>query len=384
MSFDTSAVVPQLRKVLSWRNFWDLGQIADLGQPVPESDEYYQDYSGALRLDYIEALLPSNYPLTTFIDDIVTEAIPQVLNSIEKKKQILNVGKDLASSEVVFNVGRKTATITNSGQFSGVMFEVKESTGIRATINRIGLYLTAAVTNLDLYLFHSSKEAVVSQFTFTTATANSFAWNIQEVILSFDDGINTGGTWYLGYYQDDLATQTSAAIQYNAMNWLNGYCNQCGQGASDTAYKSIRNRVVMSGFYVQAANLPVSKTERFEPSTVIKTNNNNHGFNFHIKVGCDLTQFWIEQRSTLKDVIGLKVAAKVLEMMKYSSQINNIEEGVKVMIIRDLEGATDTGLESVSDRLNEAIEALRLDEGNLSKDCLPCARKPKTRYSAKG
>jgi hypothetical protein len=204
------------------------------------------------------------------------------------------------------------------------------------------------------------------------------------VILDFDNGTNSGGTFYLGYYQSDLALQPSQAIQYTAQNWLNGYCNQCGQGANDAAYKSIRNRVFMSGFYVQGANLPVSKTERFEPSTAIKTNSNNWGFNFHISVGCNLTQFFKENRLTLKKVIGLKVAMKVLEMMKFSSQINNIEEAVKIMIIRDLEGASDTGNIPIWQRLESAINALNLDEGNLHKDCLPCARKPKTTYGAIG
>ncbi len=385
MSFDNSAVT-ELKKVLGWKDFWDLTEIPALGSPLndTESGEYYQDFSGALRLDYINSLLAPNRPLTTYLDTVETEAITQVLNEIEKKKQLGNFGKDLASSEVVFDVGRKTTTLVNNGRFSGVMFEVAESTGIRATINRIGLYLTAAVTDLDLYLFHSSKEDVVSQFTYTSTAANSFQWQIQQVILDFDNGINSGGTWYLGYYQDDLAIQSSAAVQYSAMNWLHGYCNQCGKGRQDAAYKSIRNRVIMSGFYVQSANLPVSKTERFDPSTAVITNSNNHGFNFHISVGCNLTQFWIENRLTLKKVIGLKVAMKVLEMMKYSSQINNVEEAVKIMIVRDLEGAADTNNPPLNQKLAKAIEALNLDEGNLSKDCLPCARKPKTTYGALG
>ena len=385
MSFDNS-VVTDLKKVLGWKDFWDLAEIGALGSPLndTESGEYYQDFSGALRLDYISSLLAPNRPLATYLDTVETESITQVLNEIEVEKQLGNFGKDLASSEIVFNVGRKTATLVNEGSFCGIMFEVKESTGIRATINRIGLYLTAAVTDLDLYLFHSSKEAAVAQYTFTSALTNSFAWSIEEIILDFDNGINSGGTWYLGYYQSDVAAAASAMIQYTAQNWINGYCNQCGQGASDAAYKSIRDRVVMSGFYVQAANLPVAKTERFEPSTAIKTNSNNWGFNLHITVGCNLTKFWIENRLTLKKVIGLKVAMKVLEMMKFSSQINNVEESVKIMIIRDLEGARDTASTPLWQQLEKAIGALNLDEGNLHKDCLPCARKPMTNYGAIG
>jgi hypothetical protein len=71
-------------------------------------------------------------------------------------------------------------------------------------------------------------------------------------------------------------------------------------------------------------------------------------------------------------------------MMKFSSQINNVEESVKIMIIRDLEGATDTENPPLHERLSDAIEALVLDEGNLNIDCLPCARKPRTTYGAIG
>ena len=386
MSFDIS-VVTQLKKVLGWRNFWDLTEIPALGSPLndTQSGEYYQDFSGALRLDYISSLLPPNRFLTTYLDTVETEAITQVLNEIETAKQLQNVGKDLASSNVVFGVGRKTSTLINESRFSGVMFEVKDSTGIRATINRIGLYLTAPVTNLDLYLFHSSQEQVIAQFTYTSTTSNSFAWNEITRALDFDNGTITGGTWYLGYYQSDLGAQGSTAIQFNNMNWLHGYGSCCGSKSWwDPAYKSISNRVLMSGFFVQSANLPVSKTERFEPSTAVKTNSNNHGFNFNISVGCNLTQFWIDNRLTLKKVIGLKVAMKVLDMMKFSSQINNVEEAVKIMIIRDLEGPNDTKNPPLNTKLDKAISALVLDQGNLNKDCLPCARKPKTSYNAIG
>lgn len=382
--FDNS-VVTDLKKVLSWRDFWDLTEIPTLGETTPESGEFYQDFSGAIRLDYISSLLAPNRPLATFLDTVETEAITQVLNEIETTKQIGNVGKDLAASEVVFSQGNKLTTLVNQGYFCGVMFEVTDNVGLRATINRIGLYLTTAATNLDLYLFHSTQEAAVAQYTFTSTTANSFSWSVEDIKLDYDDGTNTtGGMWYLGYYQDDLAAQPTAAIQYNAMNWLNGYCGGCGRGVQNNAYHSIRNRVFMQGFYVQGANLPVAKTERFDPTVVIQTNSNNWGFNFHISVTCNLTQFWIENRLSLKKVIGLKVAMKVLEMMKFSSQINNVEESVKIMIIRDLEGASDTGSVPMWQRLKSAINALILDEGNLGEDCLPCARKPKTNYGVIG
>ena len=384
--FDFS-VVADLKQVLGWKDFWDLTEIPTLGSPLNDTltGEYYQDFSGALRLDYISSLLPPNRTLVEYLDTVETESITQVLNTIVTEKEIGNFGKDIATNDVVYNVGRKVANITNESRFCGVMFEVKDSTGIRATINRIGLYLTAAVTNLDLYLFHSSQDTSIATYQFTTASTNSFSWQEIRRTLDFDDGAISGGTWYIGYYQDDLAAQTSQAVQYNAMNWLNGYCNQCGRQSiqNDIDYKSIRNRLFMQGFYVPAASLPVVGT-MFDPVVAVKTNANNWGFNFNISIGCNLTQFWKDNRRSMKDVIGLKVAMKVLEMMKFSSQINNIEEAVKIMIIRDLEGATDTKNPPLNQKLATAIKALNLDQGNLNSDCLPCARKPKSTYGAIG
>lgn len=383
--FDNS-VVAILKTVLGWKDYWDLTEIPSLGSPLNDSltGEYYQDFNGALRLDYINSLLPPNRTLTEYLDTVETEGITQALNRIVEEKQIGGYGKTIATNDVVYNAARKSANITNTSYFCGVMFEVCLSTGVRATINRIGLYLTAAVTDLDLHLFHSSQETSVATFQFT-AGAGGFTWNEIRRTLDYDDGTISGGTWYIGYYQDELAAQSSQAVQYTAMNWLHGYCNSCGGGSAqnDVNYKSIRNRLYMQGFYVPAAQVPAVGT-MFDPTIVIQTNNNNWGFNFNITIGCDLTQFWKDNRRAFKNVIGMSVAMKVLEMMKFSSQINNIEESVKIMIIRDLEGTADTNNPPLNQKLAEAIEALNLDMGNVGGDCLPSARKPKSKFGAAG
>lgn len=383
----TNSVIAELKKVVGWRDSRD-PSIPALGATLntSETGQYYQSANGAIRLDYISSLLASYEDLPTWLDVIETDAITELLNRIETEKQIKNVGKDIAKSDVVFNVGRKTANLTNESRFCGVMFELNNNMGLAAIINRIGMYLTAAVTNLDLYLFHSSQSQAVATYQFTTTKTNSFSWQEQRVELNYDDNTKgiTGGTWYLGYYQDDLALQASQAVQYTAMNWVHGYCSGCGMKNADIAYKSISTRIAMKGFYVPSASLPVSKTEAFDPSVAVQTNNNNWGLNFNISIVCDMTQFWIDNRRTLANVIKMAVSMKVLEMMKFSSQINNVEEAVKIMIVRDLEGAQDTNNPPLNEKLADAIEALRLDEGNLNKDCIPCARKPKTTYGAIG
>ena len=379
--FNTTLVTAQLRKVIGWKNFWDLTEIPALGATLnlSESGQYYQDFHPALRLDYISSLRPPSDTLANYLSTVVTESIPQLLNRVETQKQLQNVGRDIATSDVVFDIGKKQANITNTSYFCGVSFSLKSSVGLAAIINRVGLYLTAAVTDLDLYLFHSSQEDAIATYQFTTTKVNSFSWLEQRIEMFYEDGEVSGGTWFLGYYQDDLAAQATQAVSYTNVNWLLGYCTTCNGGQYQEKYLSVANHLAICGFYQ-----PAAVVGSFDSELAVKTNTNNWGFNFNITIGCDLTQFWIDNRRVLANVLGMQVAMKVLEMMKFSSEINNVEEGVKIMIVRDLEGANDTGQKPLWSTLNDSVNALILDNGNLNTICLPCARKPKTTYGALG
>jgi len=386
--FDKAKVLTELKKVVGWEDHWNTVDIPALGSPLndSESDQYYQDFHDALRLDYIQSLLPSDRTLTEYLDSVETKAITQMLNTVERKKQLKNVGDSLANNDVIYDTTRRTQTITNESRFVGVYFCPMQSLGYGAILNRVGLYLTAPVTDLTLYLFHSTQQQAIATYNFTTTKSNSFDWVEYNINLFYDTNTTgvSGGIWYLGYYQDDLALQTSQAVRYTGINWKNGYCRGCGNGAKQKKYSSISSKLDMTGFYVPNASLPADPLERFDNEVVVKTNSNNWGFNFNISIVCDMTQFWIDNRRNFADVIGLAVAMRVLKMMKFSSQINNVEEGVKVMIIRDLEGTTDTQNPPLNEKLNDAIDALILDQGNVGTGCIPCARKPKTTYGAIG
>ena len=377
--------VTELKKVIGWKDQLWTG-VPALGSPLNDTETglYYQGVHSALRLDYIKALLSSSRVITEYLDEVETEAIDILLNKIQTSRQLGNDGNTLTSNDVIYELGNKTASLTNESRFCGVSFQLKQQTGISAVINRIGLYLTGAVTDLDLYLFHSSQEQKINSYAFTTTKNNSFSWQEIRIQLEHDTSEITGGTWFFGYYQDDLGAQASQAVRYTAINWLNGYCNTCDGGIKQAKYQTISSKVSMMGFYVPASSLPGDKNESFDPNIIIKTNTNNWGFNFNVSVGCNLSQFWIDNRRSLANVIGLSVAVKVLEDMKFSSQINNIEQSVRLMIVRDLEGAEDSKNTPLWLRLKKATNGLKLDEGNLHKDCLPCARKPKTTYRAIG
>jgi len=367
-------VITELKKVIGWKDHWDTAEIPALPTSLTdtESGQYYQEYHPSVRLDYIQALLPSNYALQTFLDDIETTAINQLLEKMVQEKKLNNAGMDLARNNLIYDNVLKNKPIINESRFVGVEFYMDSTIGLRTMIHRVGLYLTAAQPSLTLYLYNSLQESAVATYTFSSTNANSFTWLATDIILDYSDGTDTeGGIWYLGYYQDDLVGQ---AIQYDSLNWKNGYCRHCDGGRRSSKYNSVARYVEMSPFYIDASNVPAVGTI-FDKEDIVYTYDNNYGFNFNISIKCNLTQFWIDNRLTMTNALGKIVALKVLQMMKASSQVSAIEQNVQINIIRDLEGDSDTRQVPFWAQVERAVKSTNLDQANVNSVCVPCARK---------
>lgn len=369
-----SRTITELKKVVGWKDHWDTTEIPALSSALKttESGQHYQDYHPSVRLDYIQALLPSNYALTTFLDDIETSAINQLLEKMITDKKLNNAGMDLAKNNLIYDNVLKDKSIINQGRFVGIEFSFNSnSIGLRAVINRIGLYLTAIQTSLKIHVFNSLQPSS-TYYTFSSATANAFTWLEQDITLDYADGSdNAGGVWYIGYYQNDLDGQ---AIQYDDLNWKNGYCRSCDGGKRASKYNSISKYLTMSPFYVDSADLPASGT-LWDTDKMKYTDSNNFGFNFNISIKCNLSQFWIDNRLTMTNAIGKIVAYKVLQMMKSSSQVSGIEQNVQIGIIRDIEGDANIGQQPYWKQVERAVETTNFDQSNVNSTCVPCARK---------
>jgi hypothetical protein len=368
--------ITELKKVVGFRDHWNATDIPALPSALTETEsgQYYNDFHPMVRLDYISALLPSDYALNTFLDDIETSSIKQMLNKMQTYKKLNNAGQDLVRNNLIYDNVLKNKTVTNEGRFVGVEFCLRDtSAGIRAVINRIGLYLTSAQPSLTLYLFNSLQETAVSTYNFTSTNANSFTWLETAINIDYESGANTdGGVWFLGYYQNDLGMNN--AIQYDSLNWKNGYCRTCDGGIRSGKYNSIQKYVEMSPFYVAASQLPAVGT-MFDTDDIVYTYSQNYGFNFNVSIVCNLSQFWIDSRLSMVTAIGKSVALKILEMMKASSQISAIEQNVQFNIIRDLEGDAETQSVPFWQQADRAIKATNLDQSGINTTCVPCARK---------
>ncbi len=367
--------IDELRRVIGWDDHFNLTDIPALSADLTESQsgQKFQDFHPALKLNYIEALLQEDEDLEGYLRRVETASIRQMLNDLQAIKKLRHAGQDLVKNNLIYDQILKNKPIVNEGRFVGVEFCLDaNSIGIRACINRFGLYLTAAETNLTIYLFNSLQEDVVQTFAFNSTKSNSFTWLNELINIDYSDGSdNEGGVWYLGYYQKDLSGQ---AISYEALNWKNGYCHKCDNGRRSSMFNSIAKHLSMSPFYVPSSALPLDGI-LFDHNDIIYTPTTNYGLNFNISIKCVLTQFWIDNRAEMVNAIGTSVALRIMMDMKASVQISSTEQHIHRLVTHDLEGDVQTKMRPFSEKRKSALKGTMLDQANINNVCLPCAKK---------
>jgi len=366
--FKSNIVVPAYKNLLGWRQFHDNSiQIAN-GLTTTETGEYYQQKHPALQLDIIQTLISPNLPLDTYLENTVTDATNEIFNDLLQYRQLNQYGKTLLETSVLLNrYGWTQDTITNQGRFVGMQIRTQDLTGLKAIINEIGLQFSGEET-FNLYLFHSSKSDPLQVVEVTTNGNANWNWKkIDWELSSFSPEQFYGGVFIVGYYQDDI---TSNAINYTNFNWDSGVCGGCND-PHISVWRSIRKNFHVYPLYVPAGSFgDVGKM--FDLEKAIYSNNQSFGMNFKFTVQCDLTNFFVQNKFVFKNLLALKVVHKILNDMKFSQQINAIEENIKMMIIRDLEGDIETKLTNIPSQYNKELKAVSFNISGINSKCLGC------------
>jgi hypothetical protein len=366
--FKSNIVVPAYKNLLGWRQFHDNSiQIAN-GLTTTETGEYYQQKHPALQLDIIQTLISPNLPLDTYLENTVTDATNEIFNDLLQYRQLNQYGKTLLETSVLLNrYGWTQDTITNQGRFVGMQIRTQDLTGLKAIINEIGLQFSGEET-FNLYLFHSSKSDPLQVVEVTTNGNANWNWKkIDWELSSFSPEQFYGGVFVVGYYQDDI---TSNAINYTNFNWDSGVCGGCND-PHISVWRSIRKNFHVYPLYVPAGSFgDVGKM--FDLEKAIYSNNQSFGMNFKFTVQCDLTNFFVQNKFVFKNLLALKVVHKILNDMKFSQQINAIEENIKMMIIRDLEGDIETKLTNIPSQYNKELKAVSFNISGINSKCLGC------------
>lgn len=362
-----------IKGLIGWREHWDLTEIpafVNTALSDTETGEFYQQERPFLRLDYIKQMLPQGRDLEQYLEEIEDDAVTKLLDSVVEHKKLNSSTKDIVNNVVIRNAVAFGGTHINEGKFVGVEFMLTNDLSLRAIINRFALYTTVPQSGLTMYLYHEHSTSPLATYTFDSVAGKIQSWSDVNIIMDYANTDLAGGRYFFGYYQDDLA---GAAKMYNKLNWSTGFCSSCDGGVSQRQFKSLTKHVHMRSFYVNASSLDPGR-ELFDINQVFHDATATYGLNFNISIRCNLTQFWIDNRTEFKTALKKQMQVSVMQDMLSSSQINYIEQGLQALIIEQLPAKEE--------ELKEAIKNINLDQGNLTSLCLPCAKKPRTFYKS--
>lgn len=366
--FDISKLTPVYQNLIGWRQHFDPSDISiSAGLQASDSGEFYQSKHPAMRLDKIRATLPNGFTLEDYLVERVQDSIAEMFNDVLQRRLNEGFGKSLLDNAILLNKrGWQNDGIVNQDRFVGFQIRLKAASALRVAIKEIGLQFQG-VESFDLYLFHSSKSAAIATIPVSTPGSNAWKWEVEEQILnSFESGEFHGGVFVLGYYQEDL---TGMAINYSNFDWNKGECGGCNASRYNT-WNNVQKYFHIFPLYVPDGQFV--KGEMFELQKAFFTPSQSWGLNLKLTVDCDMTQFFIDNKMHFKNLLGLKVVHKILYDMKHSVQTNYIEEQLKMMIIRDLEGDKETNYLNITQQYNREIKAVKFNTSAINSLCLPC------------
>lgn len=333
--YDLSAVNTALTGRIGFRQPAGSGApVLDTPAKASASGRYFQDFHAIVTVNNIKAVMEqpgaSDSDLNTYLANLKQAAVARALNGVFPEKRVIDQIR-LFSQE-----GINDKPIENSGKFVGIEIEVAETSDVAVQLDAVHLYFDSDAT-FDLYLFKDGKQSEEWHQS-VTAVAN----DITEIALT--DKVIGKGRWYLGYFQEDLG---SAKAYWEVID----DCNKASMFEAE---------------FIQATKLTGTLFDRDRRAET----NVNFGLNLEISSFMDHTLQIKRKAAMFDELIGLTMAAMVLEQVIYSTASNGVERILKdqlskVGIQMDLNGAAPVsdspqivGLKQRIDRETETVRAL--------------------------
>ncbi len=261
----------------------------------------------------------------TYLQNLQSDAILKVLKGVFNKSEALE-------KKLLFErYGRQDYVNINTGAFVGVKIMPARKFDITCQIDNVALKFTQDAS-FNLYLIHDAQPSIYIATIPVNAVANAqTVVNIGQM-LSYSGNGNKSGQYFLGYFQNDLGS--AQAI------------NEIIERFNDTY------------------NFGMVPIEMNVVNGVIDVNNHaytikTHGFNIQMSAFRDYTQLIVDNAYLFDNLIGLQVAADVIELIQNSTRtdlIKRISQESSAALYRDLNTAASTEQMPFTTGLKERIK----------------------------
>jgi hypothetical protein len=335
--FKYTEVITALLGRLGWRQ-GTLSGVPTLSAAnlASTSGRYFNDFHSLVTIknikDTIEDVDIVDADFNTYLESLQESVISETLNRIFTP-QFYDEPK------LIFDRHDSTETTqANSGLFVGYKLRPAADNDVTVQINSLSLLFDGAAT-FNIYLFHEKKATALKTQSVTTIANEQVKVDLEDWYLSYLNGSTQGGSFYIGYFQDDLGSVK--AINETADWNYNTFCFKYESAYCDVLSATTIDSDGYSGSVTNGLNLEVSSFR-------------------------DYTNKILRNVSLLDNAMGYGMACKVLESIIYATNRSNANERALQSVIAeatyDLTGtlpvAGTSKKRSLRDDLNSALEVL--------------------------
>ena len=297
------------------------------------SDDFYEDDFGGTWMRYNFA--------SDYLEQETRKGIATAIQKFVREQTLAKGTRDVLLQESFYKDTYETRELPQLYDKSGFYIRSNRSAGVTARINRVSLQFTKP-GKVTLHIAKDLQSVPERSFEldYTNTQARPQWFELDDVYLSGP------GEWVMYYDHAELDTDMRAIVAKTT--GLGATANICGG-------------------------------KKFIDVSPIDLSHKSGGLNATVTVGCDLTDFIIEQRSMFATVLQLQVAEVLLRTMALNPnvKINRHQSNVSRMdILYEIDGNTQGERPGgLGHDLKKAYEALKLDVTGLDAYCLPCRRK---------
>lgn len=359
---------------------WDENKAYLKGDKVNSADKVWIAVSPSVNVEP-SVSVPEYWTEYNFLSDylerITKAGIAKTIQTFIQTKQLTRETRDLFDRKTFFDgAARLQATIRSTHKIVGIELVPVRAMGVTLKIHKIGLQAIGGTGKVKFYLFHSSQKQPIKTFEVEfTNTNGGFQWfSFDDLFLPYiSNGTDSGGAWFLCYYQDELPFGMEALNV--SKDWSREPCGTCNIGSVEV-WREMTKYLQASPFCVHAPEGFSEEPQMWDIEQTMYTNTMNYGINCEISIGCDLTDFIIEQRAIFANVLQRQVAVDTLRMMAMnpSVRVNRNQSNVSRMdILYELDGNTQSSRPGgLGNDLKLAYKALELETKGLDRICLKC------------
>lgn len=345
-----------------------------LSAPLTATTFKMNSYHPLLQLSILDNVKPESMTLDAFLQSVRKTAVTSTLNDLVTKKLAGKGIKSKLSDTIVFDsTARFTNLISNNSKFVGWSFRPVRSGNVVTKITKIALQLLEPVTDLPIYVFHSSQLEPVTTRTVTTTKSSSVEWVTLEtpITLSYGDQ-DAGGYYFIGYYQDDLISSSSSTNRaiYKEHDLSVAPCGSCNKW-NGTYYKEWSKFLkIDTGTFT-----PEVPEQMVSHEKINFGENKNYGLNFGIETNCDITDFIVSNKSLFAPTLQVRYAMELLRYIDMSPiRKNVVTDTMKNEAFTAIHGSISENnhikVRGLSHEYRDYMEGLNLDTSYLDPICL--------------